>query len=88
MGSAADYTAQTVTSVACCLAAWIVLAGFGISAQGTPRTPDGRPDLQGMWLNDTATPLERTKDVADKAFFTEAEAREYERTISWTEPPR
>jgi hypothetical protein len=77
MGSAADYT--TTKAARCIAAAAIVLAGLGISAQGTPRTPDGRPDLQGMWLNDTATPLERTKDFADKAFFTETEAREYER---------
>src|SRR5688572_20877450 len=24
-----------------------------------PRTPDGRPDLQGNWTNETQTPLER-----------------------------
>jgi hypothetical protein len=55
------------------------LAGAGLSAQATARTPDGLPDLQGMWLNDTATPLERTKEFADKAVFTDAEARDYER---------
>src|SRR5438093_12823952 len=26
-----------------------------------PRTPDGQPDLQGVWLNTSATPLERPK---------------------------
>src|SRR5688500_13517837 len=25
----------------------------------TPRTPDGKPDLQGNWSNATLTPLER-----------------------------
>ena len=25
----------------------------------TPRTPWGDPDLQGMWVNNIATPLER-----------------------------
>ena len=24
-----------------------------------PRTPDGKPDLQGNWSNETQTPLER-----------------------------
>src|SRR5688572_754277 len=24
-----------------------------------PRTPDGKPDLQGNWTNETQTPLER-----------------------------
>ena len=26
---------------------------------GLPRTPDGQPDLQGNWSNETQTPLER-----------------------------
>src|SRR5262249_20370232 len=56
----------------------IVVSGTLASAQ-TLKTPDGHPDLQGMWLNDTATPLERLKDWADKATLTDAEAREYEK---------
>ena len=39
-----------------------------------PRTPDGRPDLQGMWTNATLTPLERPRALADRAFLTEQEA--------------
>ena len=42
------------------------------------RTADGHPDLQGMWLNNTATPLERPKAVNGRPAFTSAEAREYE----------
>src|SRR5580700_8793391 len=38
-----------------------------------PRTTDGHPDLQGVWTNNTVTPLERPKDVAGKEFYTEAE---------------
>ena len=34
-----------------------------VAAQGKgkaiPRTPDGRPDMQGYWTNQTFTPLER-----------------------------
>ena len=39
-----------------------------------PRTPDGRPDLQGIWTNTTLTPLERPRSLADRAFLTESEA--------------
>ena len=45
-----------------------------------PRTPDGRPDLQGTWTNNTATPLTRPAEFAEKRYFTEDEAREWERT--------
>lgn len=64
--------------------AWAVWAGvmaasLVLSAQHLDRTPDGHPDFQGLWLNDTATPLERLKDWADKPTLTDAEAREYEK---------
>ena len=39
-----------------------------------PRTPDGRPDLQGFWTTQTFTPLERPAHLAGKEFFTEEEA--------------
>lgn len=38
-----------------------------------PRTPDGRPDLQGVWANNAGTPLERPAIVADKTQLTDAE---------------
>jgi hypothetical protein len=38
-----------------------------------PRTPDGHPDLQGIWLNNDATPLERPKALGGKAFLTNEE---------------
>ncbi len=37
------------------------------------RTPDGVPDLQGVWTNNTATPLERPKSLAGKEFYTREE---------------
>ena len=44
-----------------------------------PRTPDGKPDLQGIWTNATVTPLERPRDLAGKEFFTQTEAAEFEK---------
>ncbi len=38
-----------------------------------PRTPDGRPDLQGVWANNTATPLERPEQLGDRATFSDEE---------------
>jgi hypothetical protein len=46
-----------------------------------PRTPDGQPDLQGIWTNSTITPLERPRELAGKEFFTEPEAAELEKRI-------
>ena len=42
-----------------------------------PRTPDGHPDLQGVWSNANLTPFERPKEFAAKEFFTPEEAAEY-----------
>ncbi|MBZ5575467.1 MAG: hypothetical protein LAP40_02775 [Acidobacteriia bacterium] len=38
-----------------------------------PRTPDGQPNLEGYWTNNTRTPLERPKGLGAKEFYTEAE---------------
>ena len=38
-----------------------------------PRTPDGRPDLQGVWTSQTFTPLQRPDRFAGKEFLTEEE---------------
>jgi hypothetical protein len=46
----------------------------------SPRTPDGQPDLQGVWTNATITPLERPAELAGKEFLTEAEARDFEKS--------
>ncbi|MQA29424.1 MAG: hypothetical protein GEU82_06230 [Luteitalea sp.] len=50
------------------------------AAPNLPRTADGRPDLQGIWNYSTLTPLERPKDLGDKAFFTAEEAAAYEKS--------
>ena len=38
-----------------------------------PRTPDGHPDLQGVWANNDATPLERPKELQGRTLLTDAE---------------
>ena len=43
------------------------------------RTPDGQPDLQGVWTNATLTPFERPTELAGKATITDQEAADIER---------
>jgi hypothetical protein len=55
-----------------------VIAG---KAPAIPRTPDGRPDLQGVWSTATVTPLERPKELADKEVLTDEEAGDFAKRI-------
>lgn len=47
----------------------------------TPRTPWGDPDLQGTWDISTTTPLERPRELGERGFFTEEEARTRDHAI-------
>ena len=62
------------------IVALLALAPVAHSAQAViPRTPDGKPDLDGYWDFGIATPLERPDEVLTRAVFTAAEARAIER---------
>jgi hypothetical protein len=41
-----------------------------------PRTPDGHPDFQGVWANNTVTPLQRPKQWEGKTRLTDEEIAE------------
>jgi hypothetical protein len=41
-----------------------------------PRTPDGKPDLQGVWGNNSVTPMTRPTQWTDKSELTDAEVEE------------
>jgi hypothetical protein len=44
-----------------------------------PRTPDGHPDLQGVWSNASLTPFQRPKGLGTKEFYTEQEYADNEK---------
>jgi hypothetical protein len=63
---------------------WVVAVVFAVlpaAGQTSPRSSGGHPDLQGLWSNETLTPLERPRDLAAKEFFTAEEAAAYEKRI-------
>ena len=47
-----------------------------------PCTADGQPDLQGVWLNTSATPFERPEALAGREFLTDDEVAELSRRAS------
>jgi hypothetical protein len=73
------------TRAVCTLLALVLLPGLQAWAQSdtyrAPRTADGQPSLQGMWTNNTITPLERPPELADRPFLSEAEQREMELAV-------
>ncbi len=52
------------------------MAASAQQAWKAPRTLDGYPDLQGVWLANRATPLERSAALAGKPFLTDEEVKE------------
>jgi len=50
-------------SHAATLVALILSAEVGAQVRGVPRTPDGHPDLQGVWDFATLTPLDGPRSL-------------------------
>ena len=52
------------------------------TAQSPLRTPDGDPDLQGLWNFSTATPMQRPEELAGRETLSAEEAAEYEQALA------
>jgi hypothetical protein len=58
-------------------------APAGSGAPAPPlKTPWGEPDLQGIWTDETDTPLQRPPKYANQEFFTEAQRAEIDKARS------
>jgi hypothetical protein len=47
-----------------------------------PRTPDGHPDFQGVWSNNSVTPMQRPAQWKDKSELTDAEVKELQGLVA------
>jgi len=77
-----SFAVALVAAMACTAAAQTqTTALFAKEAAGKtwtpPKTPDGVPDIQGIFTNSNVAPLERPKDLGAKEFFTPEEAAAY-----------
>src|SRR5215510_7490872 len=61
-----------------------------VTVPPTLTTPWGEPDLQGIWTDETDTPLQRSPKFANQEFFTEAQREEIdkERGAHFASDPR
>ena len=68
-----QHIAALVTVVAGMAALPTVVAGQAPDGWTVPRTADGRPELNGIWANDSATPLQRPEALGDRTTLTDEE---------------
>ena len=76
-------TRQLVGLIGGVLVLVLVLASTALAQPAgwtPPRTSDGRVNLQGVWANNAATPLERPDSLVGKAVFSDEEVAELQET--------
>ena len=58
------------------------VAAFGQDDYTAPRNAFGQPDLSGIWMNNSATPLERPEQLAGRTTLSDEELAELTRKIA------
>ena len=86
---------RTATGLPALLVAALLAGSAGaVRGQALPRTPDGRPDLQGNWTNATLTPIQRPANLpraltrAQVAAWEKVRADTIERLAQRSDPNR
>ena len=73
----------TMPAIALVVGAVSAVSITGLSAQSPSlKTPWGEPDLQGIWTDESDTPLQRSPKFANQEYFTEAQRAELDRERS------
>ena len=68
------FVVSSMTAIGAVLLLLVPAVAMGQTAPAdwtVPRTPDGHPDLQGVWANNSATPMQRPEAWADKDRLTD-----------------
>ena len=74
---------STLPAIALAVGAVSAVSITGLSAQAPSlKTPWGEPDLQGIWTDESDTPLQRSPKFANQEYFTEAQRAELDRERS------
>ena len=74
--------AASVRVLGLVLVAVVLLPSIIVAQVSVPRTPEGKPDLSGVWNFSTATPMQRPEELAGKETLTREEAAEYEQRLA------
>ena len=82
-GMAGAVATLSLTCVVACRTSATTVDAPTVAKEGpTPRTPWGKPDLQGIWSREVDIPLERPAKYANQEFFTDAQRAELDRQIA------
>src|SRR6266436_9979853 len=82
--SSTTRVAIAVATVGAVTAVSVILGSAQAPAPSTPalKTPWGEPDLQGIWTDESDTPLQRSPRYANQEFFTAEQRAELDKQRS------